>query len=327
MIREAKRSDTAAVCAVINDGASAYKGIIPADRWHEPYMPTGELEAEIAAGVAFWCYAEGGEILGVMGVQDKGPVVLIRHAYVRTAARRQGIGSELLSALLRQTDKPVLIGTWQAAQWAIDFYQKHGFRVLPTHQAHTLLERFWNVPARQIETSVVLADPRFMTEGAMSKTLFLVRHAKASRDDPELADEARPLNKRGKRDAAAMAQRLAHRPERPELIVTSPATRARSTAEAMAAALGLDLTSLVVDERIYDATAVDLLEVIRALDPRHERVMLVGHHPGITEIANRLAGAAIAKIPTCGIAEVRLHGRAWVEAREGQATLIGLDTP
>ena len=161
----------------------------------------------------------------------------------------------------------------------------------------------------------------------LPRTLFLVRHAKASRDDPDLPDRARPLTKRGTRNAAAMARRVAQRPDLPELIVSSPARRARRTAEAMAAACELELESLVVDERLYDATAEDLLEVIRALAPRLARVMLVGHNPGMTDVANVLAGVDIATIPTCGIAELRLEAGAWSDAGEGTATLIALDSP
>lgn len=120
------------------------------------------LESEIASGVRFSCFVEDGEILGVMGVQDKGPVVLIRHAYVRTAARRRGIGAQLLEVLARTESRPMLLGTWKAARWAIDFYVKHGFRVLPDDQAQALLPKYWNVPSRQVETSVVLADRRFV---------------------------------------------------------------------------------------------------------------------------------------------------------------------
>jgi len=167
MIRPATPSDFAAIHTVINDGASAYKGIIPADRWHEPYMSESDLHAEIDDGVVFSCFVEGEEILGVMGVQDKGPVILIRHAYVRSSARRRGIGAELLSALSRMTSKPILIGTWKAATWAIAFYEKHGFTVLPDGQARALLEEFWNVPVRQMETSVVLANEAF-TASAIS---------------------------------------------------------------------------------------------------------------------------------------------------------------
>jgi GNAT superfamily N-acetyltransferase len=158
VIRRAVTSDFSAIHTVINSGASAYKGVIPADRWHEPYMAVAELLAEIADGVEFSCYVEDDEILGVMGVQDRGGAVLIRHAYVRSSARRRGIGSELLSALSRRTSKPILIGTWKAATWAIEFYVKHGFTLLPDDQARVLLHKYWTVPVRQMETSVVLTN-------------------------------------------------------------------------------------------------------------------------------------------------------------------------
>lgn len=161
----------------------------------------------------------------------------------------------------------------------------------------------------------------------MARTLFLVRHAKSSWDDPDLADVARPLTRRGRRDAATMARRVAKRPDRPELIVTSPALRARRTAQAMAAEFGLAAESLAVDERLYDASAADLFDVIRTLDDRYARVMLVGHHPGITDIVMALANAKIEKVPTCGIAEVRLGIRSWADAREGGAELLRLDAP
>lgn len=161
MVRNARPFDTPEIWAVINDGASAYKGVIPADRWHEPYMPLTELQAEIDAGVRFSCAEDDGRIVGVMGVQDRGAVVLVRHAYVRTAARRRGIGSALLTALLNRLDKPCLIGTWRAAVWAIDFYGRHGFRVLPDGEAQALLRHYWTVPERQMATSVVLADRRY----------------------------------------------------------------------------------------------------------------------------------------------------------------------
>ncbi|MGE3956559.1 MAG: N-acetyltransferase family protein [Vicinamibacterales bacterium] len=157
-IRAATPSDVHDIHAVINDGAAAYKGIIPADRWHEPYMSLAELESEIEAGVEFSCFVEHGAVLGVMGIQDRGPVVLIRHAYVRTDARRRGIGGRLLRALTATTSRPILIGTWKAAAWAIAFYQAHGFMLLDERQARLLLERFWNVPVRQMDTSVVLAN-------------------------------------------------------------------------------------------------------------------------------------------------------------------------
>lgn len=161
MIRQARPSDFGAIHTVINDGAAAYKGIIPADCWHEPYLSASELHAEIRNGVEFSCYVGGEDVLGVMGIQDKGAVILIRHAYVRSSAQRRGIGAELLSALSQKTPKPVLIGTWKAARWAVDFYAKHGFSVLPDRQARMLLDKFWNVPVRQMETSVVLANEVF----------------------------------------------------------------------------------------------------------------------------------------------------------------------
>lgn len=164
MIRDATRSDFREIYDVINDGALAYKGIIPADRWHEPYMSRSELQTEIDAGIRFSCFIENDGILGVMGVQDKGPVVLIRHAYVRSSKQRKGIGSALLSALVRKSDKPILIGTWKAATWAIRFYEKLGFAVVPDADARALLERFWRVPVRQMETSVVLANQRVPSE-------------------------------------------------------------------------------------------------------------------------------------------------------------------
>jgi GNAT superfamily N-acetyltransferase len=143
--------------AVINDAAQAYRGVIPDDRWHEPYMPMEELEAEIRNRVVFWCLEEDGHLIGVMGIQDKGDVVLIRHAYVRTSRRRGGIGTQLLKHLEGLTTKPILIGTWRAATWAIDFYERNGYLIQSREETDRLLRRYWNIPERQIETSVVLA--------------------------------------------------------------------------------------------------------------------------------------------------------------------------
>ena len=142
---------------IINDAASAYRGVIPVDRWHEPYMPREELECELADGVRFWGADEDGHLLGVMGIQDKGEVCLIRHAYVRTAVRQGGIGTELLHYLERLTDRPILIGTWAAADWAIRFYRKNGYVQVSPEEKTRLLRRYWNIPERQVETSVVLA--------------------------------------------------------------------------------------------------------------------------------------------------------------------------
>lgn len=167
MIRACTEDDFAAILAVINDGARAYKGAIPADRWHEPYMGADELAGEIAAGIAFsgfWSRDTPEESLaGVMGIQPVRDVTLIRHAYVRTADQRRGIGGRLLVALGAATDRPLLIGTWAAATWAVGFYQRHGFRLIEGAEKDRLLQTYWSIPARQVETSVVLADRRWFT--------------------------------------------------------------------------------------------------------------------------------------------------------------------
>lgn len=158
MIVPGKKSDFEEIIDIINDAASAYKGIIPADRWHEPYMSEQELQTQIEDGIQFWCYLDNGNIIGVMGIQDKSDVTLIRHAYVRTTARNKGIGSKLLTHLYQLTTKPILIGTWANANWAIDFYKKHGFKLVSFNDKEQLLRKYWTIPLRQIETSVVLAS-------------------------------------------------------------------------------------------------------------------------------------------------------------------------
>ncbi len=161
MIRACNEGDFAAIFAIINDAAQAYRGIIPADRWHEPYMSADELRHEIASGVNFWGSEESGQLLGVMGIQDVKDVTLIRHAYVRTAHRNQGIGQKLLAHLQKLSERPVLIGTWAAAIWAIRFYEKNGFRLVTPAEKDRLLRKYWRIPDRQIETSVVLVDGRW----------------------------------------------------------------------------------------------------------------------------------------------------------------------
>ena len=158
MIRPAEDSDFEDIFTIINDGAQAYKGIIPADRWHDPYMPREELRDQIDAGVEFWVYQEGAETIGVMGIQHVQDVTLIRHAYVRTASRSRGIGGQLLQHLRTIANGPILIGTWADAAWAVGFYRKHGFRVVSHDEKERLLRRYWKIPERQIETSVVLAE-------------------------------------------------------------------------------------------------------------------------------------------------------------------------
>lgn len=158
MIRQCNDYDFETIYEIINDAAQAYKGIIPEDRWKEPYMSREELRHEIDEGVIFWGYEEGGKFKGVMGIQDVQDVTLIRHAYVRTAERNKGIGSKLLSHLRSVTDRPILIGTWADAVWAIRFYEKHGFRLVSTEEKNCLLKKYWRIPERQVETSVVLAE-------------------------------------------------------------------------------------------------------------------------------------------------------------------------
>jgi GNAT superfamily N-acetyltransferase len=158
MIRRCDERDFEKIYAIINDGAEAYKGIIPADRWTEPYMSRDKLRHEIADGIAFWGFEAEGALAGVMGLQDVQDVTLIRHAYVRTANRNQGIGGKLLSHLRTITSRRVLIGTWADAVWAIGFYEKHGFHVVDPREKNRLLEKYWNIPDRQVETSVVLAE-------------------------------------------------------------------------------------------------------------------------------------------------------------------------
>lgn len=153
--------DVAEIHEIINDAARAYEGVIPADRWHEPYMPMQELESEIAKGVRFYCCLQGHRITGVMGIQNVKDVTLIRHAYVRTAERRRGIGQALLEHLNRLTARPVLIGTWKAATWAIRFYEKNGFQLLSDAEKNRVLGMYWSIPARQVEESVVLVDAKW----------------------------------------------------------------------------------------------------------------------------------------------------------------------
>jgi len=155
-IRKSVDLDFGAILTVVNDAASAYRGVIPADRWHEPYMSASELESEIAAGVVFWVVENDGRLSGVMGIQDKGDVTLVRHAYVAPTAQRSGVGTKLLRHVEGLIDKPILIGTWAAATWAIDFYRRNGFTLAPSDEKDQLLRTYWSIPARQIETSVVL---------------------------------------------------------------------------------------------------------------------------------------------------------------------------
>ena len=157
MIRRCRDDDRDAILEIVNAAAEVYRGVIPADRWHEPYMPAEELDGEIAAGVEFWGYDADGELVGVMGIQPLDDVDLIRHAYVRPGRQRGGVGGALLAHLMDAATKPVLVGTWAAAEWAIDFYRRHGFVQVSEDEKTRLLRTYWNIPERQVATSVVLA--------------------------------------------------------------------------------------------------------------------------------------------------------------------------
>jgi N-acetylglutamate synthase-like GNAT family acetyltransferase len=165
MIRSCSRIDFPVMIEIINDAARAYKGIIPADCWAEPYMPEDELRREIEDGVQFWGVEKEGQLIAVMGIQHVLDVTLIRHAYVRTAVRQKGIGGHLLGALRVQTSRPMLMGTWAAASWAVRFYEKHGFCLVIPGVKDVLLKKYWNISDRQVETSVVLADKKWFESG------------------------------------------------------------------------------------------------------------------------------------------------------------------
>ena len=158
-IRLCRDDEHKAVLAIINDAAESYRGVIPHDRWHEPYMSLNELVSEIAAGVAFWGYETEGTLIGVMGFQAVHDIDLIRHAYVKPGCQRRGVGRELLAHLRRLSSRRMLVGTWAAADWAIGFYERSGFSLVSAAAKITLLKTYWTVPDRQIETSVVLANP------------------------------------------------------------------------------------------------------------------------------------------------------------------------
>lgn len=158
-IRPCRKDERSVISEIINAAAQAYRGVIPADRWHDPYMSLPELDTEISAGVAFWAYENEGEVVGVMGIQPLRDVELIRHAYVRPGNQRRGIGAALIGQIRSLSSRQMLVGTWAAATWAIAFYQQHGFVLVSGEEKNALLKTYWTIPERQIETSVVLANP------------------------------------------------------------------------------------------------------------------------------------------------------------------------
>jgi len=154
MIRQCHKDDTDSICFIVNEAAKAYEGVIPADRYHQPYMSKDELEREIER-MTFTGWEVNGGLVAVIGLEPIKDVTLIRHAYVLPRWQKRGIGSQLLNHLMARVTTPrLLIGTWAAASWAIRFYQKHGFTLLP--ETEELLITYWDIPQRQIETSVVL---------------------------------------------------------------------------------------------------------------------------------------------------------------------------
>ena len=161
MIRRCDERDFELIRAIVNDGAQAYSGIIPADRWAEPYMSEEKLRHEMDDGVVFWGWEEAGILAGVMGLQQVQDVTLIRHAYVRTGSQKQGIGGRLLTHLQGLASAPLLVGTWADAVWAIRFYERYGFQLVGQMEKERLLKKYWTVPDRQSETSVVLVDVRW----------------------------------------------------------------------------------------------------------------------------------------------------------------------
>jgi len=171
VVRCCNDRDFEQILSIINDGAQAYRGIIPADCWTDPYMSEKALAHEINEGVVFWCFEQASTLVGVMGIQEVQDVTLIRHAYVRRDQQKKGIGARLLSHLQELTNKPVLIGTWDDAIWAIRFYERHGFQIVDAQEKNRLLGKYWSIPERQLETSVVLVDAkwraRLLNEGVM----------------------------------------------------------------------------------------------------------------------------------------------------------------
>jgi GNAT superfamily N-acetyltransferase len=161
-------ADFEAIWSIIDDGAQAYRGVIPGDCWADPYMPREKLRQEIEDGVEFWGFDEDDCLVGVMGLQEVEDVTLIRHAYVRSDSQNRGVGAQLLEHLRKLAKGPVLVGTWADAVWAIRFYEKYGFELVGTDEKNRLLKRYWTIPERQIETSVVLADGQWRDRRSMS---------------------------------------------------------------------------------------------------------------------------------------------------------------
>jgi GNAT superfamily N-acetyltransferase len=157
MIRKLSCVELGSMLHVINCASEAYRGVIPEDRWKEPYMSSTELNEEIESGVQFFGWMEERSLMGLMGIQPLNSVTLIRHAYVLPNQQRRGIGEKLLNHLLRLAKaSEILVGTWRAAWLAIRFYQKNGFVLVSREEGDRLLRKYWNIPEQQVTTSVVL---------------------------------------------------------------------------------------------------------------------------------------------------------------------------
>lgn len=157
MIRRLLSREFGIILKIINEAAKSYRGVIPDDMWRDPYMPEDKLKEEIKSGVRFYGWEEKGEIVGVMGIQEVKDVTLVRHAYVLPSFQRKGIGGKLLRYIMKLATFPdILVGTWRDATWAVKFYQKHGFKLLPLEEKDNLLRKYWNISERQIKASVVL---------------------------------------------------------------------------------------------------------------------------------------------------------------------------
>jgi len=156
VIRQCRDDETSTILAIVNAAADAYRDVIPADRWHDPYMSAEQLQRDVAAGVDFWGYELDGALIGVMGIQAVRDVDLIRHAYVKPGNQRLGVGAALITHLRSLSTRRLLVGTWADATWAIRFYQREGFVLVPPSRTAVLLKSYWDIPERQIETSVVL---------------------------------------------------------------------------------------------------------------------------------------------------------------------------
>ncbi len=287
-IRQARDDDVPRILAIINDAAQAYRGIIPPDRWHEPYMSVDELTREITDGVAFWVAEQNGQVIGVMGMQNKGDVALVRHAYIASTAQRGGVGTRLLHHVQRLLDKPVLIGTWATASWAIEFYRRNGFHLVPHDVKDRLLRTYWSIPERQVETSVVLADVRWLDDQ--------MRAALVGPADPEIvALEAQLRRAQLDADVGTLDRLIAD-----ELLFTGPDGQLGTKAQDLAA---------------HGSGAVRF----HAHEPEELRVRRVGPDVAVVALRARLeveVGGALAR-------GTYRYTRVWARERDGAWRVAG----